>query len=100
MYRTAPCRSSYLILLSAVVGSQEVLFHLLQHPEITSSLKRFTEGKQKLDSALPSALAGLDETGEHMASATSKKAVIGQEQTDQHQLPGLPWGSSPEAPMG
>lgn len=77
-----------------------MLFHLLQHPEITSSLKIFTEGKQKLDSALPSVLAGLDETGERVASATRKKAVIGQEQTDQHQLPGLPRGSSPEAPMG
>lgn len=70
-----------------------MLFHLLQHPEIASSLKGFTEGKQKLEALpCPVCMAGLDRTGEHVASATRKKAVIRQEQTHRRWLPGLPMG--------
>lgn len=41
--RSIPCRNNCLVPLSA--GSQEVVFCLLQHPEITNSLKGFSEGE-------------------------------------------------------
>lgn len=60
LYRSVPCRSNCLVPVSA--GNQEVMFHLLQHPEITNSLKGFSEGEHRLDSAPPSVF-GLDEAG-------------------------------------
>lgn len=54
------CRSNCLVPVSA--GTQEVVFRLLQHPEITNSLKGFSEGEHKLDSA-PLGVCGLDEAG-------------------------------------
>lgn len=55
LYISYACRSNCLVSVSE--DSQEAVFHLLQHPEITNSLKGFSEGEHKLDSAPPSVCA-------------------------------------------